>query len=133
MLRNYLYLSVIFMSFPALIAMESSAPSSGEGKSNAGVGLTVFLMAKALTKYTADGNLDMALSKARDLPKFLLNYKDARGRTALHYAAERGYVDLARTLITRGAKYDIPDNEGNTPLMLAEREKHQEIVNLISQ
>ena len=43
----------------------------------------------------------------------------ARGRTALHWAAEIGNLDLVRLLLQRGARLDIQDNDGRTPRDLA--------------
>lgn len=34
------------------------------------------------------------------------------GRTPLHFAAERGYDDVALELLQRGAKIDAKDNDG---------------------
>jgi ankyrin repeat protein len=41
---------------------------------------------------------------------------DARGRTALHYAAAAGYTDVAKLLVERGADLTVADHEGLTPL-----------------
>ncbi|MBN1239172.1 MAG: ankyrin repeat domain-containing protein [Gammaproteobacteria bacterium] len=41
---------------------------------------------------------------------------DARGRTALHGAALQGYDDVIRYLAERGAKLDVVDERGFTPL-----------------
>lgn len=57
--------------------------------------------------------------------KFLLTAKnidvnvvDKDGRTPLHHAAQRGYVDLAEYLIKIGADVNSVDNFKNTPLHL---------------
>ena len=42
------------------------------------------------------------------------------GRTAVHYAAEHGNATIVKVLIAFGAKIDIKDNEGRTPLDLAQ-------------
>ena len=45
-----------------------------------------------------------------------LNAKTKSGNTALHYAAENGFIKIAKTLIDHGAKIDPMDDEGFTPL-----------------
>ena len=47
-----------------------------------------------------------------------VNVKDALGRTPLHIAAKKGYADVVTFLVERGAKVNITDTEGNTPLIL---------------
>jgi uncharacterized protein len=42
--------------------------------------------------------------------------RDARGRTALHYAAAAGYTDVALLLAEHGADLTAADSEGFTPL-----------------
>jgi uncharacterized protein len=41
---------------------------------------------------------------------------DARGRTALHYAAAAGYTDVAKRLVEQGANLLVTDADGVTPL-----------------
>lgn len=48
--------------------------------------------------------------------------------TALHKAVAKGNIDLAKLLVNRGAKPDIEDFMGRTPLMRAEEENQQEAV-----
>lgn len=45
----------------------------------------------------------------------------AAGYTPLHVAAEKGHLEVVRTLIQNGAVVDAGDKEMNTPLMLAVR------------
>lgn len=44
------------------------------------------------------------------------NIQHALGETALHHAAESGYVDIARTLLGAGADPNIQQSEGDTAL-----------------
>jgi ankyrin repeat protein len=45
-----------------------------------------------------------------------INALDSRGQTALHGAAEKGYDQVVKFLAERGAKLDIKDKQGKTPL-----------------
>jgi ankyrin repeat protein len=45
-----------------------------------------------------------------------IDQTDARGRTALHYAAAAGYTDVALLLVERGANLTVADADGVTPV-----------------
>jgi ankyrin repeat protein len=45
-----------------------------------------------------------------------IDQPDARGRTALHYAAAAGYTDVALLLVDRGASLAVVDADGVTPI-----------------
>ncbi len=45
-----------------------------------------------------------------------IDQTDARGRTALHYAAAAGYTDVALLLVERGANLAAADADGVTPV-----------------
>jgi ankyrin repeat protein len=45
-----------------------------------------------------------------------IDQTDARGRTALHYAAAAGYTDVALLLVDRGANLAAVDADGVTPI-----------------
>jgi ankyrin repeat protein len=45
-----------------------------------------------------------------------INATDRRGRTALHGAALQGYDDVVRFLASKGARLDVKDDKGFTPL-----------------
>jgi ankyrin repeat protein len=45
-----------------------------------------------------------------------LNAVDSRGETALHGAAQKGWNEVVRYLAERGARLDVKDNKGLTPL-----------------
>ncbi|MGI8542297.1 MAG: ankyrin repeat domain-containing protein [Aridibacter sp.] len=67
----------------------------------------------------------------RNAPNVELNIIDAQdvqGKTALFYAAERGNIETVNTLISFSANVNIPDNSGYTPLMVATKGFHFEIV-----
>ena len=45
-----------------------------------------------------------------------INAVDSRGQTALHGAAFQGYDDVVQFLVAHGAKLDVKDKQGKTPL-----------------
>ncbi|KAJ1471437.1 ankyrin repeat-containing domain protein, partial [Baffinella frigidus] len=44
---------------------------------------------------------------------------DWKGRTGLHYAAEKGFQDIAKALVGAGAKLDTKTSDGLSPLHCA--------------
>eukprot|EP00744_Colponema_vietnamica_P016963 GILI01023816.1.p1 GENE.GILI01023816.1~~GILI01023816.1.p1 ORF type:complete len:442 (+),score=155.43 GILI01023816.1:55-1380(+) len=56
----------------------------------------------------------------------LNTYKDGRGRTAVHFAAVSGSVPVLEYIKAQGARLDDPDEEGETPLLLAVTHHHIE-------
>lgn len=64
-------------------------------------------------------------------PEAILNFKDFEGKTALHWAAERGSAPAVSMLLEHGAKAHVTDNKDDTPLHYAVREGHPKIVELL--
>ncbi len=66
-----------------------------------------------------------------------VNGKDPQsGITALHVAVQRGNAEIVRLLIKRGARVNIPDNAGDTPLHAMAlnynyRENHEQIIDIL--
>lgn len=62
-----------------------------------------------------------------------LNAQDKNGYTALHFAAQYKNADIARLLIEKGAKPDLVDGWGNTPLWraLGSSKENVQIINLL--
>ncbi|KAB5592138.1 26S proteasome non-ATPase regulatory subunit [Ceratobasidium theobromae] len=58
----------------------------------------------------------------------LLNAKDADERTALHWAASAGAIEIVQDLISHKSAIDPKDNSGWTPLMIAGNAGHGDIV-----
>ena len=65
------------------------------------------------------------------LSKQDVNSELINGKTALHFAAERGSVSCARHLLEAGANPNVTDNYGNTPLMIAAQNKKSRMVKLL--
>ncbi|KAG7666239.1 SPT23 [[Candida] subhashii] len=53
-----------------------------------------------------------------------------QGQTLLHLATIKGYTNLIQFLISHGAKVDMGDNQGITPLFLASMKGEREIMNM---
>lgn len=60
-----------------------------------------------------------------------LNSLDENGMTPLHFASDRGSVDIINLLLDNGAKLDSVNDEGQTSLMYAIICEHIEIVKLL--
>ena len=56
------------------------------------------------------------LGEFLEVQKVPVNKKASNGWTALHVAAQEGHMELARYLLSKGAKVEVRDNYGDTPL-----------------
>jgi ankyrin repeat protein len=77
---------------------------------------------KLIKKYTATG-------KAAQL-----NFLSSKGHTALLLAAALGNLPIVQELLKAGAEVDIPDKDGDTPLLIAcqgDKKSHLEIAKLL--
>ncbi len=126
-MKKLLLQSLFFLtSFSALHAMEEP-----KVQASSKMGLMLFNMSKLPATYASQDKPDMALAMVNKLPGRLLNYRDETGKSALHYAAQKGYETLARTLLEKGADYTTADVAGDTPLELAQKNDHDVIAQLI--
>ena len=57
--------------------------------------------------------------------------RDQYGRTALHIASDRGYLEISELLTSSGADVNIRDSYGGTALHLASMNGHLKIVQLL--
>ncbi len=57
--------------------------------------------------------------------------QDEAGRTALHFACDRGRTAIARLLIEKGAHINELDEDGLTPLHYAATCEHPDIVRIL--
>lgn len=60
-----------------------------------------------------------------------IDARDSRGRVALHYAARLNLTKTIEVLLEFGARTDIRDETGRTPLEVAEQEESLEAITLI--
>jgi ankyrin repeat protein len=54
-----------------------------------------------------------------DLKTLLLECKEGKGKTVLHFAAARGDIDIFDYLLSEGADLNALDDEKNTPFFIA--------------
>jgi len=57
-----------------------------------------------------------------------IDAKDNAGNTALHDAAERGYLGIVQFLLKKGANIEAKNNAGNTPIALAHSNHHTDVI-----
>ncbi len=63
-----------------------------------------------------------------------IDQADHRGITALHIAVQKGHIAVVKLLCQRGASVQVTSIEGQqTPLMIATRKKHQEMIGILIQ
>ncbi|KAL7185230.1 hypothetical protein ACSBR2_027208 [Camellia fascicularis] len=62
-----------------------------------------------------------------------VNFKDIDGRTALHVASCQGLPDVVQLLLRRGAKVDVEDRWGSTPLADAIFYKNHDVIKLLEE
>jgi uncharacterized protein len=89
-------------------------------------GGTTALMAAAGINWVVDQTYDEGAKALLEAVKLCwelgmdVNAVNSMGLTAVHGAANRGSDDIIRFLAEKGAKLDVKDNEGRTPLTWAE-------------
>lgn len=111
-----------------LLCLGSTGMYAMQGQPTAAQGKMLENMTKLPAYFAAQNKSAEALRVVGKLPGALLNYQDeALGRTALHYAAEKGYTTLAEALVHKGADSSIRDGAGQTALDLA-RENHSDAI-----
>jgi hypothetical protein len=76
------------------------------------------------------GNVAEVLLSRRERRKELLSAKTNLGDSVLHLAAINGDLNIAHLLIQEGAELDLKNNDGETPLSIAQREKNVQMANI---
>eukprot|EP01119_Soliformovum_irregulare_P022680 TRINITY_DN7812_c0_g1_i1.p1 TRINITY_DN7812_c0_g1~~TRINITY_DN7812_c0_g1_i1.p1 ORF type:complete len:234 (-),score=40.52 TRINITY_DN7812_c0_g1_i1:82-783(-) len=69
---------------------------------------------KGLPYWTSMGDVEKVRAFLQKEPGSI-NQKDVEGRAALHYACDRGSLQLTQILIENGADINLQDEEGMTP------------------
>ncbi len=78
-------------------------------------------------KATKQGDLDIVITLIKE-SRVDINCTDTDERTALHYAALKGYLNIVRAFIQFGAEIDAKDRNNITPLWLATVFNHQYVI-----
>ena len=78
-------------------------------------------------KYKHDNVVHALLSDS----KCLMDAKGQDGYTALHYSCRYDYVDIVRTLVKHKANVNARTDSGDTPLTLAARNDHDNVVHAL--
>ena len=86
---------------------------------------------RGIIHWTVINRWNEVLALVLNKPGCRINKIDARGMTALHYAAEEGNYSAARLLLKNGAIADIMDNTGKTPLHVAAKYCSTQILRLL--
>ena len=113
----------------ALRAMRATARRQGGGNSSPGTAVAGSAAPAALHRAAQAGDitgLTAALAAGADIDAL-----DGRGRTALMYAVDKGYVLLVEPLLEAKADPDIRAPDGPTALFMAIAHGHTEIVAML--
>ena len=72
------------------------------------------------------GNIDKVLNSLGN-DEIKIDETDYKGRNGLHYSTMGGHFELTIILTEKGLDINITDNEGQTPLMIAAKDKNMEL------
>lgn len=80
----------------------------------------------------AQGGNDYAAKHLLDPePGRNLNSRNLHENTPLHLAARNGHIEVIRILLNAGAKPDVRNKDGATPLDLAREGQHYDVIDLL--
>jgi RNA polymerase sigma factor (sigma-70 family) len=81
--------------------------------------------------YTAAAGGDMGTLQSAINSNIDVNARDAKGRTALNLAIDRGHVDVVKALLAHGATVTSPDGRGMTPIVAARLRGNFQIIQAV--
>ena len=74
------------------------------------------------------------LKKQLNSTGVIVDYKYQGGRTAMHWAAYYGHLEVVKLLVKNGAKIDPKDaDQRNPPLFFARQSNHQNVVDYLTE
>lgn len=96
--------------------------------------LVMFIPMRAQDVFTAaaKGDLDQVKSLINNNKDLVYAVNDNK-KTALHFAAEKGHVDIVRFLLDSGAEVNATTAGGNTALVFAAQNGHNDVGKLLLQ
>ncbi|KAJ4726693.1 Acyl-CoA-binding domain protein [Melia azedarach] len=127
------YIDIVTELFPTWIAGSSVKSKGGqddaltsESKGPMGPVFSSFvyeeesgndLKMEAIHAFAREGEMDNVLKCIEN--GVLVNSRDSEGRTPLHWAVDRGHLNITELLVSKNADVNAQDNEGQTPLHYA--------------
>lgn len=91
---------------------------------------TSTMFAQDILEVTKKGDLLKVKELLKNNPN-LVKLKDQRNCTALHYAADKGYIDIVKYLVSNGANAQAKDIDGDSPLHWASFAGKTEIIKIL--
>lgn len=86
---------------------------------------------KTLFDWVKEGNIKRVTELLHGSKTSELNQVDAEGMTLLHWASDRGYVDMVKLLLQCGSNINQQDSDGQTALHYASSCGHANTVRLL--
>ena len=80
---------------------------------------------------SADGHMDIVTALIGAGADVNATEDEDVGQTPLHFASDYGYANIAIALINAGADVNAKDNDGDTPLYYALRNRHTEVAKVL--
>ena len=84
-------------------------------------------LAEVKGKWKDSGGLQLRILRKAVKAGAAVDFQNAQGNTALHFASHRGNLELAEALLKSKANPNLSNSEGNTALMYAAHGGHEEL------